>query len=167
MFFSLYPSSCLFFFFFWPIWVVFDSCLTFLLYFSSLPVCIHFLSCLLGCWNGRGRIHNCSLVRVLPFSTLPEGAAFTWGDGERKGCLVRKRKGCLVTMEAAHSAFSDPHYRGGLGYSKRSLVGRHARSPTLSFMFSYYRCLGFKFLTLTGQIVKGELYLHQKNMLSI
>lgn len=73
---------------------------------------------------------------MLPLSTSAETAAITWGG--------RERKEYLLTMEAAHSAFFNPHDGGGLRYSKISLVGKHAKPPTLSFMFpSYYRCLGF------------------------
>lgn len=53
------------------------------------------------------------------------------------------------------------------GVSKRGLVGRPAKPLTLSFLLPSYhlKAFAFKFLILTGQIVKGQLYLLQKNIL--
>lgn len=76
---------------------------------------------------------------MLPLSTLAETAAITWGG--------RERKEYFLTMEAAHSAFFNPHDGGGLRYSKISLVGKHAKATYadlyVSFLLQVFGFLNF------------------------
>lgn len=100
-------------------------------------------------------------VSNAPFQHWAETVAGVWAGG------VRRSARCHGGSSLAQ--LSLPHMpEEASGVSDRGLVGRHATPPTLSFSFpSYYRCFRFKFLTLIDQTVRGELHLHQQNMLSI
>lgn len=95
---------------------------------------------------------------MLPFHTGAEIAASTWGGRVWK---------CLVSMEAALTAFLIHTMEEALLVQEAWLAGMpsHPLCPICSL--SITGVFALKILTLTGQIIKGEPCVCQKNMLSI